>query len=260
MVDQLPDIFAGAPDAKPRAKARKPASKDRGTWRSIGSFVEGQGFELSGGGETKGHIPCSKNYAAEAGDVRTRGRTPADVDAFIAKAKAAGYHVNDERIDPRPNNPGQIWTAEHVHVSLPDVPNIFSDAPDAPAPLKRIADPGYRSAAPLPVAAPTSKVSQKPKQKGVAALLGRLTDPGYRSLPRGNEFGPVPKGSRTTSPEEIDAAIARERFANVGTGDLVKAAIAGPAVGPKQGRSDRYQQVLDELHNRATNLGTTVGE
>ncbi len=60
------------------------------------------------------HNPGSLHGRGRAIDVRTRGVPAAKLNNFMRAARAAGYHVRDERVRP----PGQrVWSGPHLHIS-----------------------------------------------------------------------------------------------------------------------------------------------
>ena len=88
--------------------------KVSGDWRKLKSFAEQNGFEVSSttGGK---HNEGSLHYRGLAIDVRTRGKSPQEIDAFMEKAIAAGFGVRDERTHP----PGQkVWGGPHLHLTI----------------------------------------------------------------------------------------------------------------------------------------------
>lgn len=83
-------------------------------WRELKAFAEAEGFHVTSttGGK---HNPGSKHGKGLAIDVRTRGRTNAQIEAFIRKARGLGITVRDERIQP----PRQkVWTGAHLHLEV----------------------------------------------------------------------------------------------------------------------------------------------
>jgi peptidoglycan hydrolase-like protein with peptidoglycan-binding domain len=59
------------------------------------------------------HNTRSKHYQGRAIDVRSRGVSQAQLDAFMADARAHGYTVRDERTRPA----GQaVWGGPHIHI------------------------------------------------------------------------------------------------------------------------------------------------
>lgn len=114
--DELDDLIATVPAASsrtPRATVRvaatSPVSDD---YRALSSFAEAHGFTVTS--TTKGrHNEGSAHYAGRAVDVRTKDKTPEEVEGFMQNARAAGYVVRDERTRPA----GQaVWSAPHVHL------------------------------------------------------------------------------------------------------------------------------------------------
>lgn len=84
-------------------------------WKDLKRFAETHGFTVTSttGGK---HNVGSKHYRGLAIDVRTRDKTNAQVEKFIAAAKAAGIKVRDERVRPA----GQkVWGGAHLHLEIP---------------------------------------------------------------------------------------------------------------------------------------------
>jgi len=84
-------------------------------------FTRGQGFNptpnptgLRPDGTHGGHNEGSLHYVGRALDVGVRGKSPAEVKAFIQAAQQRGYTVRDER--PKPKRPGQVWSGPHIHI------------------------------------------------------------------------------------------------------------------------------------------------
>jgi hypothetical protein len=85
--------------------------------RRLYDFATQNGFVVTDGFATSGHNPGSKHYRGLAIDVRTRDKTPREIDEFIKKARAAGFKVVDERTRPK----GQkVWTGPHLHLEYVD--------------------------------------------------------------------------------------------------------------------------------------------
>jgi hypothetical protein len=89
------------------------------------------GFTVTGRNETTAHNPGSRHYVGEAIDVRTAGKTGAEIADFMSFMSAQGYVVRDERQRP----PGQkVWGGPHVHVETFD----WERFGDAFSPLRRL--------------------------------------------------------------------------------------------------------------------------
>lgn len=71
---------------------------------------------MTSGYATKGHNPGSEHYKGLAIDVRTRNKTPQQIDAFIRAALKAGYGVVDER--RKPADPTRVHTGPHLHLEI----------------------------------------------------------------------------------------------------------------------------------------------
>ena len=83
-------------------------------WQDLKRFAESEGFHVTSttGGR---HNPRSKHFRGLAIDVRTRDKTNAQVEVFIAKARVRGIIVRDER--KRPANQ-KVWSGAHLHLEL----------------------------------------------------------------------------------------------------------------------------------------------
>ncbi len=64
------------------------------------------------------HNPGSKHYSGNAIDVRTRDKSPEEIEQFIAAAEQNGFKVLDERSHPA----GQkVWSGPHLHIEKKQV-------------------------------------------------------------------------------------------------------------------------------------------
>lgn len=61
------------------------------------------------------HNRNSKHYRGLAIDVRTRDKTNAEVEAFIAVCRSHGLRVLDERRRP---NGQKVWSGAHLHIEI----------------------------------------------------------------------------------------------------------------------------------------------
>lgn len=85
----------------------------RGSWPELAFQAAMMGFTVTARNEQAGHNPGSRHYVGEAIDVRTAGKTNAEVTEFVKFMRGQGYVVLDERVRP----PGQaVWSGPHVHV------------------------------------------------------------------------------------------------------------------------------------------------
>jgi hypothetical protein len=83
--------------------------------QAMSRFAESRGFEVTSARDGH-HNPGSAHYEGRAIDVRTRDRSPAEVEQFMREAREAGLQVRDERARP----PGQgVWSGPHLHLSVP---------------------------------------------------------------------------------------------------------------------------------------------
>lgn len=106
-----------------------------GHWAEMAFQAEMFGFTVTGKNEKKNHNPGSRHYAGEAIDVRTAGRSNAEIADFMAFMRSQGYIVIDERVRPR----GQaVWGGPHIHVEWFDWQRLRSDITDALAPVRDI--------------------------------------------------------------------------------------------------------------------------
>jgi hypothetical protein len=95
----------------------------QGTWAQMAFQAAMMGFTVTGRSEKSGHNPGSRHFVGEAIDVRTAGKTPAEIADFMNFMSAQGYIVRDERQRP----PGQaVWTGPHIHVETIDWDRVFS--------------------------------------------------------------------------------------------------------------------------------------
>jgi hypothetical protein len=82
--------------------------------KSLIDFAKANKFDVTSttGGK---HNVGSKHYKGRAIDVRTKNKTPEQINQFMALARKAGFRVLDERVRPK----GQKkWDGEHLHVEL----------------------------------------------------------------------------------------------------------------------------------------------
>lgn len=123
-LDALLDELAPSPRKPGRSAARPPRAPSPPTPaapapeapRSLGGlreWVESRGFTVTS--TTDGpHNRGSLHGRGLAVDVRTKDRTPEEVERLMEEAIRAGYRVRDERTRP----PGQaVWTNEHLHIA-----------------------------------------------------------------------------------------------------------------------------------------------
>jgi hypothetical protein len=83
-------------------------------WKDLKRLAEAEGFVVTSttGGK---HNVGSKHYRGLAVDVRTRGKTETQIEAFIKKMRGLGIIVRDERTRP----PGQkVWGGPHLHLEV----------------------------------------------------------------------------------------------------------------------------------------------
>lgn len=82
--------------------------------RGLSQFAREHNFTVTsttGGNHNHG----SAHYQGRAVDVRTRDKTPQQVERFINDARNAGIHVRDERVRPQ----GQrVWSGPHLHLEV----------------------------------------------------------------------------------------------------------------------------------------------
>ncbi len=103
--DTRVDNTTGTPRVAPRRT---------GDYRELAAFARQHGFTVTSttGGS---HNTGSAHYQGRAVDVRTRDHSAAEVEQFMREARAAGYHVGDERRRPA----GQrVWSGPHVHLEI----------------------------------------------------------------------------------------------------------------------------------------------
>jgi hypothetical protein len=134
--DDLDKLLAEVPDAPKSSRAVVPSSVHSSPvsddYRARSSFAEGHNFTVTSTTDG-GHNTGSAHYAGRAVDVRTKDKTPEEVEDFMEKARAAGYIVRDERVRPA----GQArWSAPHIHLEkgAPDeLDALLDDVPAAPS-------------------------------------------------------------------------------------------------------------------------------
>src|ERR1700750_1018215 len=102
----VPNVLA------PRVKAPR-------DYHDLSDFARSQNFTVT---STTGgtHNPGSKHYQGLAVDVRTRDKTPEEIDALMSAARGSGIRVLDERTPPK--RPGQVWSGQHLHLEAGGVP------------------------------------------------------------------------------------------------------------------------------------------
>lgn len=79
------------------------------TWRDLSQFATSRGFHVTS--STGGNHLGWAHRAGRAIDVRTRGHSSADINAFMRDARARGITVIDER---RGGN--SAWSGPHLHL------------------------------------------------------------------------------------------------------------------------------------------------
>ncbi len=105
------DAFEPASTGPQAARRREGPA---GGLQGLINFARSRGFTVTSttGGR---HNPGSAHYRGRAIDVRTRDKTPQQVEQFIRDARAAGYRVRDERRRPA----GQrVWSGPHLHLEF----------------------------------------------------------------------------------------------------------------------------------------------
>lgn len=105
-----------------------------GMFEDLSSFATSNGFTITSGKGGK-HNPGSKHYEGLAIDVRTRDKTPSEIERFIAAAQARGLRVLDERQRPK----GQkVWSGPHLHIEAASAAKPQAVAhPPKPDPARR---------------------------------------------------------------------------------------------------------------------------
>lgn len=131
LVKEREDILNTAGDIKPALKPLAPKEESidgadteevhTQDYHDLSKFAEENGFHVTSttGGE---HNAGSKHGKGLAIDVRTRDKSPEEIEALLAKAKDEGYIVHDERTHPK----GQkVWSGSHLHIELPSGEKII---------------------------------------------------------------------------------------------------------------------------------------
>lgn len=103
------------PTPQPTTTATTPAQNQIRDYHGLQEFAEGQDFTVT---STTGgtHNVGSVHSSGCAVDVRTRDKTPEEVEEMITSARDQGITVRDERTRPA----GQaVWSGPHVHLQVP---------------------------------------------------------------------------------------------------------------------------------------------
>lgn len=136
ITDQRAESRGVAPESRgslagTRGLSVETAPSYRGTWPQMAFQAAMMGFTVTGRNERTGHNPGSRHFAGEAIDVRTAGKTAAEIADFMAFMRRQGYIVRDERVRP----PGQaVWSGPHIHVETFD----WKGLTDALSPLRDV--------------------------------------------------------------------------------------------------------------------------
>lgn len=88
----------------------------RHTYKDIVPLAQEYGFTITStvyGRHNKG----SKHPLGKAVDIRTRDKSPEQVEGFMSFLEKQGYIVLDERKRPRRQ---KYWSGPHIHVHVPD--------------------------------------------------------------------------------------------------------------------------------------------
>ena len=83
-------------------------------YKDLKRFAERSDFVVpsrTGGSHNRG----SKHFSGLAIDVRTRGKSEAEIDLFMRKCAALGVKIRDEKM--RPTNQ-KVWTGAHLHLEI----------------------------------------------------------------------------------------------------------------------------------------------
>lgn len=84
-------------------------------YKKIVAFAHEQGFTVTSTTGDK-HNKNSAHYKGKAADVRTKDKTPEQVEQFIKLAKKRGFKVRDERSRPAHQ---KVWSGPHLHLEVP---------------------------------------------------------------------------------------------------------------------------------------------
>jgi len=79
------------------------------TWRELSRFARSHGYHVTS--TTGGHHLGWAHRAGHAIDVRTRGHSNADINAFMRAARSHGITVIDER-----HGGNRAWSGPHLHL------------------------------------------------------------------------------------------------------------------------------------------------
>lgn len=211
LLRDVPPLKSAKPVAARPAKTKAPAPVTAPTpgpsrVRGLEGWVASEGFEVTSGYDTDGHNTGSLHGAGWAVDVRTRDRTPEEVEELMSKARAAGFVVRDERTRPA----GQAkWDGPHVHLQYDELGKALSDLPDVDELDAALAEvPGDGGAA----ASGPPPVSEAAQREAPPARLADSDDLRRRAVEYARSFRGAPSftGVQTvrtrpgTSPKEID--------------------------------------------------------
>jgi hypothetical protein len=136
IADPQADARGVAPESRgslpsTRGLSLGPTPSYRGSWPQLAFQAAMMGFIVTARGEQAGHNPGSRHFIGEAIDVRTAGKTAAQIADFIAFMRSQRYIVRDERVRP----PGQaVWSGPHIHVETFD----WKGFADALSPLRDV--------------------------------------------------------------------------------------------------------------------------
>jgi hypothetical protein len=115
---------------------------------SLVDFAKGKGFTVTSttGGR---HNAGSAHYAGRAADIRTRDKSPEDIERLMSEAQGMGLRVRDERARPR----GQrVWGGPHLHLEVGGSPPVKQpesfDYASIAKPLETFADAPARDSVP----------------------------------------------------------------------------------------------------------------
>lgn len=214
-----PDSFEGLPPAAPppvrvgRRPRVKPGANIEGVDERLLNFAAERNFTATSGRDSAGvHVRGSLHGGGRALDLRTRDKTPAQVERALREARESGLHAEFERAGVRGA------TGDHIHLSTggrrttrptrPDEPDSFDGLPPVEEPdsfegLPAAADvsqdvsrgtPQVNPQAPLP---PPSVVTMRPELPAP-----NLVPPGARESVTGAPLLPPAVGTPTpTTPQ-----------------------------------------------------------
>jgi hypothetical protein len=114
----IDDYLSSLPDSSPLPASSTPRpalANPPKDYRDAANFAKQNNFYVTA--TTGGlHNNNSAHYQGRAVDLRTRDKSPDEVNQMMAKAQQSGYTVRDERVRPSGQ---QVWSGPHIHLEIP---------------------------------------------------------------------------------------------------------------------------------------------